>query len=95
MAFGRDDLTRFVNRWLGLIWTLGGTLVSIAVICAVNMVFKTGRRATPNHATAAKPWHSILGGPGRADSTARPRKIRIRNASPIGRSGPRPPASIR
>lgn len=38
MAFGRDDLTRFANRWWGLIWTLAGTLVSIAVICAVNMV---------------------------------------------------------
>ena len=38
MAFGRDDLTRWVNRWWGLIWTFGGTLVSIAVICAVNMV---------------------------------------------------------
>lgn len=38
MAFGRDSLTRWVNRWWGLIWTLGGTLVSIAVICAVNMV---------------------------------------------------------
>ena len=30
MAFGRDDLTRFVNRWWRLIWTLAGTLVSIA-----------------------------------------------------------------
>ena len=38
MAFGRDSLTRWVNRWWGLIWTLGGTLVSIAVIGAVSMV---------------------------------------------------------
>ena len=38
MAFGRDDLTRFVNRWWGLIWIFGGFVVSFAVICAVNMV---------------------------------------------------------